>query len=162
IAGPLDRLLHPAKLGMIVDIGPEAQPPLQTRHAPLRMLAAVDPCRPKKDHRVLNVLRPEPSQRFKVLRQKANGTGFFAFEKGGMEIGGRVGLHPRHFAMISASSLTEFSTSLVIVAPPAAVIDAFFNPRALAVWWQATRSFCVPRPLGSYAVEWVTTDFSDD
>src|SRR5262245_32562224 len=66
------------------------------------------------------------------------------------------------FCYDSPSRLTEFSTSLVIVAPPAAVIDAFFNPRALAVWWQATRSLCVPRPLGSYAVEWVTTDFSDD
>lgn len=58
--------------------------------------------------------------------------------------------------------MTEFSSSLVIVAPPTAVIDAFFDPKALAVWWQATRSLCVPRPLGSYAVEWVTTDFSDD
>ena len=58
--------------------------------------------------------------------------------------------------------MTEFSSNLVIVAPPHAVIDAFFDPRALSVWWQATRSLCVPRPLGSYAVEWITTDFADD
>lgn len=58
--------------------------------------------------------------------------------------------------------MTEFSSSLVIVAPPKAVIAAFFDARALSVWWQATRSLCVPRPLGSYAVEWVTTEFSDE
>jgi uncharacterized protein YndB with AHSA1/START domain len=58
--------------------------------------------------------------------------------------------------------LTEFSSSLVIVATPQAVIDAFFDPRALAVWWQTTRSLCVPRPLGSYAVEWATSDFTDE
>jgi uncharacterized protein YndB with AHSA1/START domain len=58
--------------------------------------------------------------------------------------------------------LTEFSSSLIIVAPPASVIDAFFDPRALSVWWQAARSLCVPRPLGSYAVEWATTEFADD
>ncbi len=58
--------------------------------------------------------------------------------------------------------MTEFSSSRVIVAPPQAVIDAFFDPRALSVWWQATRSLCVPRPLGSYAVEWVTTEFADE
>ena len=58
--------------------------------------------------------------------------------------------------------MVQFTADLVIIATPAAVIDAFFDPKALAVWWQATRSFCVPRPLGGYAVEWETTDWSDD
>jgi hypothetical protein len=30
------------------------------------------------------------------------------------------------------------------------------------VWWRATRSLCVPRPLGSYAVEWSPTDWKDE
>ena len=56
----------------------------------------------------------------------------------------------------------EFAHSLVINAPAAAVLDAFFEPDALAAWWHVTRSLCVPRPLGSYAVEWETTEWRDD
>ena len=59
-------------------------------------------------------------------------------------------------------STGEFAHSLVINAPPAAVLDAFFDDEALAVWWQVTRSLCVPRPFGSYAVEWPTTEWRDD
>ena len=58
--------------------------------------------------------------------------------------------------------MAEFSSNLVIIAPPAAVIDAFFDAHSLAAWWQAKRSLCVPRPFGSYAVEWETTPWSDD
>ena len=54
------------------------------------------------------------------------------------------------------------SPSLVINAPPAAVLDAFFDAEALAVWWQVSRSVCIPRPLGSYAVEWEPTEWRDD
>jgi uncharacterized protein YndB with AHSA1/START domain len=56
----------------------------------------------------------------------------------------------------------EFAHSLLINAPPAAVLDAFFDPAALAAWWHVTRSLCVPRPLGSYAVEWEPTEWRDD
>jgi uncharacterized protein YndB with AHSA1/START domain len=56
----------------------------------------------------------------------------------------------------------QFSTSIVIAAPAASVIDAFFDPNALAVWWQVTRSVCIPKPLGSYAVEWEPTEWRDD
>jgi uncharacterized protein YndB with AHSA1/START domain len=56
----------------------------------------------------------------------------------------------------------EYTTNIVIGAPPAAVIDAFFDSDALSVWWQAKRSLCIPKPLGSYAVEWETTDFRDE
>jgi uncharacterized protein YndB with AHSA1/START domain len=59
-------------------------------------------------------------------------------------------------------SAREFAHSLVIDAPPAAVLDAFFDPDALAVWWHVTRSLCVARPLGSYAVEWETTEWRDE
>ena len=59
-------------------------------------------------------------------------------------------------------SAREFAHSLVINAPPAAVLDAFFDPQALATWWHVMRSLCVPRPLGSYAVEWETTEWRDD
>jgi uncharacterized protein YndB with AHSA1/START domain len=58
--------------------------------------------------------------------------------------------------------MTEFTASLILSAPPASVLDAFFDPRALSIWWDARRSFCLPRPLGSYAIEWETTDWHDD
>jgi uncharacterized protein YndB with AHSA1/START domain len=58
--------------------------------------------------------------------------------------------------------MREFTHSLVINAPPAAVLDAFFDAEAIAVWWQAQRASCIPRPLGGYAVEWDPTDWRDD
>jgi uncharacterized protein YndB with AHSA1/START domain len=58
--------------------------------------------------------------------------------------------------------MPEFTHSLTINAPPAAVLDAFFDHDALAVWWRATRSLCVPRPLGVYAVEWHPTEWKDE
>jgi uncharacterized protein YndB with AHSA1/START domain len=58
--------------------------------------------------------------------------------------------------------MRDFAHSLTIEAPPAAVIDAFFDAEALTVRWNAKRSLCVPRPLGSYAVEWEATDWQDD
>jgi uncharacterized protein YndB with AHSA1/START domain len=64
--------------------------------------------------------------------------------------------------MIDYWPMREFAHSLTIEAPPAAVLDAFFDGEALASWWQAKRSLCVPRPLGSYAVEWETTAWADE
>jgi uncharacterized protein YndB with AHSA1/START domain len=58
--------------------------------------------------------------------------------------------------------MREFTHSLTIEAPPAAVLDAFFDPDALSSWWHVTRSLCVPRPLGVYAVEWEPTEWRDD
>src|SRR5688572_17873541 len=58
--------------------------------------------------------------------------------------------------------MREFAHSLTIDAPPAVVLDAFFDPDALAVWWQVRRSLCVPRALGSYAVEWDATEWADE
>jgi hypothetical protein len=42
------------------------------------------------------------------------------------------------------------------------VLGAFFDPQALAIWWQAARSVTTPRPLGIYAVEWEPTADADD
>ena len=58
--------------------------------------------------------------------------------------------------------MRECAHTVVISAPPAAVLDAFFEPDALAAWWDVTRAICVPRPFGSYVVEWATTEWSDD
>jgi uncharacterized protein YndB with AHSA1/START domain len=51
---------------------------------------------------------------------------------------------------------------MVINAPPAAVLDAFFDFEALASWWQVSRAICTPRPLGGYAIEWDPTRWRDD
>lgn len=58
--------------------------------------------------------------------------------------------------------MREFAHSLVINAPPAAVLDAFFDSESLTAWWQVSRSVCIPRALGSYAVEWVPTEWRDE
>lgn len=56
----------------------------------------------------------------------------------------------------------DFSHAIVIIAPPESVTEAFFDSNALAVWWQVKRSVCVPRPLGSYALEWEPTEWRDE
>ena len=59
-------------------------------------------------------------------------------------------------------ALKSFEHTLTIAAPPAAVFDAFFDPDALAAWWQAVRSVTTPVALGVYAVEWKTSEWADD
>lgn len=55
-----------------------------------------------------------------------------------------------------------FEMTVTVAAPPERVLAAFTNPSDLAVWWQVVRSVTVPRPLGTYAVEWATTEYQDD
>ena len=55
-----------------------------------------------------------------------------------------------------------FDHSILITAAPTRVLAAFFDPAALAIWWQAARSVTTPRPLGIYAVEWGPTADVDD
>ena len=55
-----------------------------------------------------------------------------------------------------------FEHSVVITAAPASVLEAFFDPSALSIWWDAVRSVTTPRPLGIYAIEWRATPFSDE
>ena len=47
-----------------------------------------------------------------------------------------------------------FEHTLLISSAPTRVMGAFFDPQALATWWQAARSVTTPRPLGVYAIEW--------
>ncbi len=56
----------------------------------------------------------------------------------------------------------SFDHSVLITAAPTRVLGAFFDPVALAAWWQAARSVTTPRPLGVYAVEWEPTADADD
>jgi hypothetical protein len=42
------------------------------------------------------------------------------------------------------------------------VLKAFFDADDLAQWWQVVRSVTVARPLGTYAVEWATTEVRDE
>jgi hypothetical protein len=63
--------------------------------------------------------------------------------------------------MTGGPALT-FDYSLLIRAAPTRVLAAFFDPVALAAWWQTVRSVTTPRPLGIYALEWPPTAFKDD
>lgn len=56
----------------------------------------------------------------------------------------------------------HFSYSLVITAPPARVLRAFFDPQDLAAWWETSRSVTTPGVLGVYAVQWETGDYQDE
>lgn len=58
--------------------------------------------------------------------------------------------------------MSEVTQSITINAMPSRVLDAFFDGKALAAWWEVSRAVCVPRPLGSYAVEWEPTEWRDD
>lgn len=55
-----------------------------------------------------------------------------------------------------------FDHSVLITAAPTRVLAAFFDPVALRIWWQTSRSVTTPRPLGIYAVEWEPTVDVDD
>jgi uncharacterized protein YndB with AHSA1/START domain len=55
-----------------------------------------------------------------------------------------------------------FTCSVTINAPCEAILGAFFDPVSLARWWHVTRSLCVPRVLGCYAIEWGPTERRDE
>ncbi len=55
-----------------------------------------------------------------------------------------------------------FDYSLRVEAPPAKVIAAFFDPRALAHWWDVANVIATPKPLGVYAIEWQPSTDADD
>ena len=56
----------------------------------------------------------------------------------------------------------EFEHSVLVNAAPTRVLAAFFDPHALAAWWQVSRSVTTPRPMGVFAVEWPPTPDADD
>ena len=55
-----------------------------------------------------------------------------------------------------------FDHSLRIDAPPAKILAAFFDARALAAWWDVAAAVATPRALGAYALEWRRSDEVDD
>jgi len=57
---------------------------------------------------------------------------------------------------------TGFDHEMTINATPAAVLEAFFDPAALARWWHVARSVTTPRVLGVYAVEWEASRDADE
>jgi len=57
---------------------------------------------------------------------------------------------------------TSFEHSVLITAAPTRVLAAFFDPSALVVWWQTSRSVTTPRLLGVYAVEWTPIPGEDE
>jgi len=61
-----------------------------------------------------------------------------------------------------ANFVSKVDVSIVIAAPPARVLRAFFDRGALGAWWQTLASVTSPRVLGPYVVEWRPTDFRDD
>ena len=63
---------------------------------------------------------------------------------------------------MSAENRISFEHAVLITAPPTRVLAAFFDPDALAAWWQTVRSVTTPRPFGVYAVEWEATPFRDE
>jgi uncharacterized protein YndB with AHSA1/START domain len=64
--------------------------------------------------------------------------------------------------MATDAKVLDVTRTQLIQAPPARVMQAFFSDVDLKAWWQVTRAFAIPRPLGMYAIEWESTDFKDD
>lgn len=56
----------------------------------------------------------------------------------------------------------DLTCSITINAPCEAILAAFFDHGQLSEWWHTSRSLCVPRSLGCYAVEWESTSNRDD
>jgi uncharacterized protein YndB with AHSA1/START domain len=63
--------------------------------------------------------------------------------------------------MATETKVLDVTRTQLIAAPPARVMAAFFEDADLKQWWQVARSLTVPRPLGMYAIEWASTEFSD-
>ena len=64
--------------------------------------------------------------------------------------------------MATDAKVLDVTRTQLIQAPPARVMQAFFSDVDLKGWWQVTRAVTLPRPLGTYAIEWESTDFKDD
>jgi uncharacterized protein YndB with AHSA1/START domain len=63
---------------------------------------------------------------------------------------------------MSPAAAPALDVSIVIAAPAARVLKAFFDPDALGAWWQVAHAVATPRALGPYVVEWAPTDFRDE
>lgn len=69
---------------------------------------------------------------------------------------------PQEQIISQASFVSKVDVTVLIAAPPARVVRAFFDRSAIAAWWQAIGSVTIPRTLGPYVIEWRATDFEDD
>ncbi len=61
-----------------------------------------------------------------------------------------------------SADVPALDLTILIAAPPTRVLKAFFDPDALAAWWQVVRSVTTARPLGPYVIEWQPTEFRDE
>lgn len=64
--------------------------------------------------------------------------------------------------MAAPNTAPSLDVQVDINATPDRVLESFFDPHALASWWQAERSVTVNRPLGVFAVQWPTAPFVDE
>jgi len=64
--------------------------------------------------------------------------------------------------MATEAKILDVTRTQLIQAPPARVMQLFFSEADLKGWWQVTRAFTLPRTLGTYAIEWDSTDFRDE
>src|SRR5438045_7038836 len=62
----------------------------------------------------------------------------------------------------TASPAPSLDIDIVIAAPPARILKAFFEPEALTAWLQVSQAVTTPRVLGPYALAWPATDFRDE
>jgi uncharacterized protein YndB with AHSA1/START domain len=62
----------------------------------------------------------------------------------------------------TAPTAPALAIGIVIAAPPARVLKAFFEPEALNAWLQVSQAVTSPRVLGPYAMAWPPTDFRDE
>jgi uncharacterized protein YndB with AHSA1/START domain len=62
----------------------------------------------------------------------------------------------------STLHVAHIEHTVIIQAPAERVMSAFFNADDLHAWWQVIRSVTVPRPLGTFAVEWESTGYRDE
>jgi uncharacterized protein YndB with AHSA1/START domain len=60
-----------------------------------------------------------------------------------------------------APAAPTLDLSTVIKATPRRVLKAFFDPDALSLWWQVSRSVTTPRVLGPYVIEWRPAETRD-
>jgi uncharacterized protein YndB with AHSA1/START domain len=64
--------------------------------------------------------------------------------------------------MTMESTALEFERTILIHARPARVLRAFVDQADLAAWWQVARSVALPRPMGTFVVDWGQADDQDD
>lgn len=71
-------------------------------------------------------------------------------------------VHGLEVPIPAATPPAKVDITVVIAAPPARVLRAFFDRGALGAWWEVAAAVTTPRVLGPYVVEWKTTDVRDE